>query len=75
MAIKNIIAHGIGFSPGSIKFVITLGFTIALADVTAIPLISLAGSTQGDIALLGTSVDAIALVGDSVGVIALVGTI
>lgn len=27
MAIKNIIAQGIGFSPGSVKFIPTLGFT------------------------------------------------
>ena len=30
MAIKNIIAEGIGFSPGSIKFIITGGFTIGV---------------------------------------------
>ncbi len=28
MAIKNIIAAGIGFSPGSVKFIVTLGFGI-----------------------------------------------
>ena len=30
MAIKNIIAQGIGFTPGSIKFIPTLGFTIGV---------------------------------------------
>jgi hypothetical protein len=29
MAIKNIIAQGIGFTPGSIKYIPTLGFDIA----------------------------------------------
>ncbi len=31
MAIKNIIAQGIGFSPGSVKFLPTLGFSIGSA--------------------------------------------
>lgn len=30
MAIKNIIAGGIGFTPGSIKFIPTLGFSIGV---------------------------------------------
>lgn len=30
MAIKNIIARGIGFSPGSVKFIPTLGFSGAV---------------------------------------------
>lgn len=35
MAIKNIIAKGIGFSPGSVKFIVTHGFDIATVIVTA----------------------------------------
>lgn len=34
MAIKNIIARGIGFSPGNIKFIITHGLNIGVAIVT-----------------------------------------
>ena len=30
MAIKNIIAGGIGFAPGSISFIPTLGFSISI---------------------------------------------
>ncbi len=33
MAIKNIIARGIGFSPASVKFIVTLGFSIGAAAV------------------------------------------
>jgi hypothetical protein len=33
VAIKNIIAQGIGFSPGSIKFIPTLGFSIGAGVV------------------------------------------
>ena len=29
MAIKNIIAQGIGFTPGSVKFIPTLGFSVS----------------------------------------------
>lgn len=36
MAIKNIIAGGIGFSPGSTKFIPTLGFSIAAATTEAL---------------------------------------
>jgi hypothetical protein len=38
MAIKNIIAQGIGFSPGGVQFIPTLGFTpgeVALPSVSA----------------------------------------
>ena len=35
MAIKNLIARGVGFSPGSVKFIPTLGFGIGA--VAAIP--------------------------------------
>lgn len=35
MAIKNIIAGGIGFSPGSISFIPTLGFSIGIAAFAA----------------------------------------
>lgn len=31
MAIKNIIARGIGFSPGSVKFIVTHGFIAGVA--------------------------------------------
>ena len=31
MAIKNIIAAGIGFSPGSVKFIVTRGLSIGAA--------------------------------------------
>ena len=34
MAIKNIIAQGIGFSPGSVKFIPTLGFAIGVTAFT-----------------------------------------
>ena len=37
MAIKNIIAQGIGFSPGSVKFLPTLGFTIGVSLLIQIP--------------------------------------
>ena len=30
MAIKNIIAKGIGFNPGSVKFIVTHGFGVAV---------------------------------------------
>jgi len=33
MAIKNIICHGIGFSPGSVKFMPTYGFLAGAAAV------------------------------------------
>ena len=33
MAIKNIIGMGIGFSPGSVKFIPTLGFTVGAASL------------------------------------------
>jgi hypothetical protein len=33
VAIKNIIAQGIGFSPGSVKFIPTLGFSIGVGVV------------------------------------------
>lgn len=36
MAIKNIIAMGIGFSPGSVKFIPTLGFSIGAAAAITI---------------------------------------
>lgn len=29
MAVKSIIARGIGFSPGSVKFIVTAGFLAA----------------------------------------------
>lgn len=32
--IKFIIARGIGFSPGSVKYIITMGFSIGTANVT-----------------------------------------
>lgn len=35
MAIKNIIAQGIGFTPGSVKFMPTLGFSIGAVVVAA----------------------------------------
>lgn len=41
MAIENIIARGIGFSPGSTKFIPTHGFSIGIAALTLIPLSSL----------------------------------
>ncbi|GAG15576.1 unnamed protein product, partial [marine sediment metagenome] len=34
MAIKNLIAGGVGFNPGSVKFIPTLGFSIGSAVVT-----------------------------------------
>ena len=34
MAVKDIIARGIGFSPGSIKFIVTHGFASAAIDLT-----------------------------------------
>lgn len=33
MAIKNIIARGIGFSPGSVKFIITHGFAALIVII------------------------------------------
>jgi len=33
MAIKNLIARGIGFSPGSLSYIPTLGFSIGAAIV------------------------------------------
>lgn len=30
MAIKNIIAAGIGFAPGSVKYIVTHGFTVGV---------------------------------------------
>jgi hypothetical protein len=40
MAIKNIICQGVGFSPGSVKFMPTLGFTpAAAAAVTVVALV------------------------------------
>ncbi len=36
MAIKNVIAKGIGFTPGSISFIPTHGFSIGVATVTTI---------------------------------------
>ena len=36
MAVKHIISPGIGFSPGSVKFIVTRGLSIAA--VAAIPL-------------------------------------
>ena len=36
MAIKNIIAKGIGFTPGSVKFIPTHGFSIGAAPVAAV---------------------------------------
>jgi hypothetical protein len=32
MAVANIVARGIGFSPGSVKFIVTHGFSIASGD-------------------------------------------
>lgn len=37
MAIANIIAQGIGFSPGSISFIPTSGFTPSMVGVVAGP--------------------------------------
>jgi len=37
MAIKNIIAGGIGFSPGSVKFIPTRGFIAAAVVAATIP--------------------------------------
>ncbi len=37
MAIKNIIAMGIGFAPGSVKFMPTLGFSISAVTVPTKP--------------------------------------
>jgi hypothetical protein len=34
MAVKNIIADGFGFSPGSVRYILTMGFSVA---VLAIP--------------------------------------
>jgi len=34
MAIKNLIARGVGFSPGSVKFIPTLGFSIGVVVVS-----------------------------------------
>ena len=41
MAIKNIIANGIGFSPGSVKYIPTHGFTVGAAVLIVSPLKSL----------------------------------
>ena len=46
MAIKNIIARGIGFSPGSVKFIITHGF-ISSDVVDLIPTKSLTAEDAG----------------------------
>ena len=46
MAIKNIIAAGIGFSPGSVKFIVTRGFGSA-AVITLIPTKSLTAEDAG----------------------------
>jgi hypothetical protein len=37
VAIKNIIAKGIGFSPGTIKWIPTHGFGIGVAEEEAVP--------------------------------------
>lgn len=37
MAIKNIIARGIGFSPATIKWIVTHGFSISTAVAYATP--------------------------------------
>ena len=37
MAIKNIIARGIGFSPGTIRYIVTHGFSIGEAIVITVP--------------------------------------
>lgn len=52
MAIKNLISGGIGFSPGSVKFIPTLGFGISSAVLIVI--------TDEDISIfaLADSVDA-----------------
>ncbi len=36
MAIKNIIARGIGFTPGSVKFIVTHGFTAGAVVIPSI---------------------------------------
>lgn len=38
MAIKNLIARGVGFTPGSISYIPTLGFSIGTAVVIHAPL-------------------------------------
>lgn len=38
MAIKNIIAQGIGFVPGSVRFMPTLGFTVGTEAPVVAPL-------------------------------------
>lgn len=43
MAIKNIVAQGIGFNPGSIKFIVTHGF---IAAVLANPVIDFSVANQ-----------------------------
>ena len=43
MAIKNIIAKGIGFSPGSIKYIPTHGFSIGSVVASAWPTIMRVG--------------------------------
>lgn len=37
MAIKNLIARGVGFAPGSISYIPTLGFSIGAAVVITDP--------------------------------------
>jgi len=43
MAIKFIIAKGIGFSPGSVKYIPTHGFTIGIEIIPAWPTVMRVG--------------------------------
>ena len=62
MAIKDIIARGIGFSPGSVKFVVTYGF------VTVIIVMSTKSLTAEDADVSLTAEDAgISLDGEDTG--------
>lgn len=36
MAIKNILARGVGFAAGSVKWIVTAGFSIGAAVITAV---------------------------------------
>jgi hypothetical protein len=58
MAIKNIIAQGIGFSPGSTRYMPTLGYLgSAGADIEQLTLKDTGGATVGITGLDGSSAD------------------
>lgn len=58
MATKFILTHGVGFAPGSVKYVPTLGFTIAQVSIGPVE-----GSELGTAAIDGHGATSVAIDG------------